>query len=106
MIFHFFDNEKRIELHIYFVAFRWGFFFFFELGMILSCYIWKSFISFSFFLGNYSFLTWVFCAPGLHWTFEHRVSAVMFAQLKIVWEQVYIHFKQHIKQNSLLPTNN
>lgn len=32
---------------------------------------------FSFFLGNYSFFTWVFSASGSCWTFERRVSAVV-----------------------------
>lgn len=35
---------------------------------------------FSFFLGNYSFFTWVFSASGSCWTFERRVSAVCTAR--------------------------
>lgn len=50
-------------------------------GVIQCCKIFILYLEeiyfFSFFLGNYSFFTWVFSASGSCWTFECRVSAVV-----------------------------
>lgn len=49
-------------------------------GVIQYCKIFILYLEevyfFSFFLGNYSFFTWVFSASGSCWTFECQVSAI------------------------------